>query len=188
MFLLELIVVSWGFGPSIFGFYARTSHARVLLPNVVSKYYFYLPIHAAIFGISSLFTPVSAELFMGLSISVSCAWFFLFNYFDADQPDHVPLGVRLWAYLWPGVLQKDQSGQVDLDRLEERIKGKSINPLDAARDAIETYKAKIDTHKLRAAKEDLDAQTELARAAREYNEARLRAEEAKRRSEKLGQG
>jgi len=194
----------WAGLPIWFGFYARESSTRVSIPTAVGFFYGYLFWHAlfftylTIFGINVLFFNANYYqvpgrnwgtdfiLVVGFAISTGFAWrFWAFDRFYPDEPDRLPVGVRLWAEFSPGALASRQDGLVDTDELADRAKQRRPSRSDVAKAKAETHRAEVEAYELKVAKEYEDAQAELARTAREYNEAKLRTEEAKRRRNKL---
>lgn len=178
----KLLVFIWILAPVLFGLWARTNMARVLMPGLVGKFYKYAICHAVFFTLVALNNDTTYGMVFVLLIAAPCYYFWLFHYFSPHRPDHVPLGVRLLANFGPGVARKDQDGLFNTDHLKRCWP----NPGNAAKAKADAFRAKMDAYKMAAAKEHADAEAELARATREYNEAKLRAEEAKRRSSKVG--
>lgn len=187
LFWLHALVDLWALVAMLFGFCARTDVVRATMPRLTTAYYRHLPWAASFFPVFTLLVaPKYSEMQLCFLASVTCFAFCLVDYFDADKPDYIPLGIKFWAHLSPAVPPRDQFGLVDSDILAERTKQAASAPMSTAQAKAERYRAEVDARKLAVAKEYQDAQTALARAAREYNEAKLRAEEAKRRSHDLG--
>ncbi len=98
MTLGELLFFTWSIAPVAFGAWASTPYARVVMPGVLTWFYRYLIGHFVLLLMiaQSLSVPHSLTFYLLASF---CVWFLLYDYFNANKPDHLPLGIKLVALI-----------------------------------------------------------------------------------------
>lgn len=93
----EVLLLLWSAAPVLFGAWASTPHARALMPRVLTWFYRYLLLH--IFLVILVGQSVTSGAVGYFAIAVACIYFAMFDYFNADKPDGLPVGVKLEGLL-----------------------------------------------------------------------------------------
>lgn len=172
----------------IFAGWAANPSPRVLMPRFLTWFYRYLILHTALAYIFLSFAEsVYSQITFGLVafLSLYCV---LFHYFDANDPDRLPIGIKLLALV---ELAKDRlfdrSGSAPPDLPDAQSQSRALEPSHPARSqgldlaVMGTDPLSEDTRgRLWAIELLLKAQKRTAVAKREFNEeaiATLRSDE-----------
>lgn len=178
----------WLIAPFILGVYGRTGAARALHAKWTDRIYKFLMVHSFITGvmaISFFFLIFQAErltqfffhFFTFTTVTLSAGFSFrcwLFDSFGGGKADHVPLGVKLWAWFSPNALYNEK-GLVDGEKVAEKTKKPGLRDIAAAK--MTAREAKIRAYEIEVETEYMQAQKQLHDAAEAHNEAKRMTEE-----------
>ena len=93
----EVILHLWSMAPLPIAMWASTPHARAIMPRFLTWFYRYLIAH--IFLLMLVGQSAGSGAFGYFAMAVVCIYVVIYDYFDANRPDALPIGVKLDALL-----------------------------------------------------------------------------------------
>lgn len=90
-------ILFWALVPVAFGFWARTPIARVLTPRFITWFYRYLVAHTVVVFLAALLVAPAPATIVYSSALVANLYFVYYDYYNANKPDALPIGVKMDA-------------------------------------------------------------------------------------------
>lgn len=85
--------------PLPFAAWASTPTARVLMPGFLTWFYRYLVVHVFLLAIVAQVHPSAIGAIGYFAASVVCIYFVMYDYFNANKPHDLPVGIKMMAVL-----------------------------------------------------------------------------------------